>query len=187
MERGKARVLPSTIYTEKHHIIPRSEGGADTDENLVELTAREHFLAHYLLAKAFPEDTGVNYAFLCMSRDPHGYRDFNSKMYSFVKNQFSNFQSKRFKENNPMWKDSAKQMHSERMKRDNPMTKEPWKNHTASPIRVHYVDGTTENFTHMKQITELKGIPYATLKYASRRNQGSPKWGIHKLEKLICK
>lgn len=38
-------------YTEKHHIIPRSMGGLDTKENLVVLTAREHYIAHLLLTK----------------------------------------------------------------------------------------------------------------------------------------
>ena len=38
-------------YTEKHHIIPRSMGGKDTNKNLVVLTAREHYIAHLLLTK----------------------------------------------------------------------------------------------------------------------------------------
>lgn len=38
-------------YTEKHHIIPRSMGGEDSKENLVVLTAREHYIAHLLLTK----------------------------------------------------------------------------------------------------------------------------------------
>lgn len=38
-------------YTEEHHIIPRSFGGSDNKSNLVLLTAREHYLAHYLLMK----------------------------------------------------------------------------------------------------------------------------------------
>lgn len=42
----------SKVTGEEHHIIPRSLGGADTSENLVLLTAREHFIAHLLLAKA---------------------------------------------------------------------------------------------------------------------------------------
>lgn len=40
-------------YTEKHHIVPRSLGGKDSKDNLVILTAREHFIAHLLLAKIF--------------------------------------------------------------------------------------------------------------------------------------
>ena len=39
-------------YTELHHIIPQSMGGGSNDkENLVELTAREHFICHWLLIK----------------------------------------------------------------------------------------------------------------------------------------
>lgn len=35
-------------YSEIHHIIPRCLGGSNDKSNLVVLTAREHFLAHYL-------------------------------------------------------------------------------------------------------------------------------------------
>jgi hypothetical protein len=38
-------------YTEKHHIVPKSLGGSDTNDNLVFLTAKEHFLCHRLLPK----------------------------------------------------------------------------------------------------------------------------------------
>jgi NUMOD3 motif len=38
-------------YTELHHIIPQSMGGSNDKENLVELTAREHFVCHWLLIK----------------------------------------------------------------------------------------------------------------------------------------
>jgi len=38
-------------YAEKHHIIPRSLGGTDDKDNLVVLTAREHFVCHLLLPK----------------------------------------------------------------------------------------------------------------------------------------
>ena len=48
-EQAKHRTLDG--YKERHHIIPRSLGGEDTEENLVELTAREHFICHWLLTK----------------------------------------------------------------------------------------------------------------------------------------
>ena len=38
-------------YTEQHHIVPKSFGGSNSRTNLVRLTAREHFLCHYLLCK----------------------------------------------------------------------------------------------------------------------------------------
>src|SRR6185312_1295898 len=50
IDRAKAREIPQ-CYTEIHHIVPRSLGGTDTSENLVRLTYREHFIAHWLLTK----------------------------------------------------------------------------------------------------------------------------------------
>jgi hypothetical protein len=38
-------------YSEKHHILPKCMGGTDESSNIVSLTAREHFIAHILLAK----------------------------------------------------------------------------------------------------------------------------------------
>ena len=40
-------------YYEKHHIIPRCLNGIDDNKNLVLLTAREHFICHWLLFKRF--------------------------------------------------------------------------------------------------------------------------------------
>lgn len=47
--KAKNRIL--TGYKEKHHILPRCFGGKDNKENLVVLTAREHFIVHMLLCK----------------------------------------------------------------------------------------------------------------------------------------
>lgn len=38
-------------YSETHHIIPRSLGGKNIKENLIKLSASDHFFAHLLLAK----------------------------------------------------------------------------------------------------------------------------------------
>lgn len=40
-------------YYEKHHIVMKSMGGSDDPNNLVTLTAREHFLAHWLLWRIY--------------------------------------------------------------------------------------------------------------------------------------
>lgn len=45
------RALSKEIYTEKHHIIPKSLGGGNSKSNLVTLTAKEHFVCHLLLTK----------------------------------------------------------------------------------------------------------------------------------------
>jgi hypothetical protein len=38
-------------YVERHHVVPKSLGGPNTNNNLVFLTAKEHFVAHRLLVK----------------------------------------------------------------------------------------------------------------------------------------
>jgi hypothetical protein len=48
---AKSRFISKEIYTERHHIIPKSLGGDNSENNLVKLTAREHFICHLLLTK----------------------------------------------------------------------------------------------------------------------------------------
>lgn len=57
IERAKTRSLKD-CYFEKHHIVPRHKGGTNDEENLVDLTYREHRIVHFLLYKLYknPED-----------------------------------------------------------------------------------------------------------------------------------
>jgi hypothetical protein len=68
IEKAKARTLEKNIYVERHHIKPKSEGGFDDETNIVKLTAREHFLAHWLLYRINPESTSRAHAFWRMCR-----------------------------------------------------------------------------------------------------------------------
>ena len=49
-------------YSEKHHIIPKSLGGSNDPSNLVALTAREHFICHWLLVRIYPNSTKLFHA-----------------------------------------------------------------------------------------------------------------------------
>ena len=49
--KAKSKSKSRDCYTESHHIIPKSFGGSNKKTNLVELTAREHFVCHWLLTK----------------------------------------------------------------------------------------------------------------------------------------
>ena len=49
MARAFGRELDG--YSERHHVVPRSLGGSNAKSNIVRLTYREHFLAHWLLTK----------------------------------------------------------------------------------------------------------------------------------------
>lgn len=64
ISNAKSRILKG--YKEKHHIIPRSLGGTDNKENLVELTAREHFIVHMLLCK-FTKGTAKRSMFFALN------------------------------------------------------------------------------------------------------------------------
>jgi hypothetical protein len=57
------RIKYSGIYYEKHHIIPKCLGGSNIKDNLILLTAREHFVAHKLLLLIHPKNRGLIYAF----------------------------------------------------------------------------------------------------------------------------
>ena len=54
-------------YYEIHHIIPKSVGGSNTDDNLVKLTLREHYFAHELLVKVYPESEELSCALWIMT------------------------------------------------------------------------------------------------------------------------
>lgn len=53
---AQTREIVVNEYYEKHHINPKSLGGNNDKENLVHLTAREHFLCHWLLTKMCVSD-----------------------------------------------------------------------------------------------------------------------------------
>lgn len=49
IEQARQREPLQNCYTERHHILPRSMGGSDESLNLVDLTAKEHYVCHHLL------------------------------------------------------------------------------------------------------------------------------------------
>jgi hypothetical protein len=51
MARAKIRRPLSRKYYENHHVVPKALGGSNEKVNIVKLTYREHFLAHWLLTK----------------------------------------------------------------------------------------------------------------------------------------
>ena len=65
INRAKQRELVG--YKERHHIVPRCLGGTDNIDNIVLLTAREHFIVHKLLCKIYPNEDKLFFAYRMMA------------------------------------------------------------------------------------------------------------------------
>ena len=108
-KRGQSRHLDS--YTESHHILPESLGGPDTPENLTNLTAREHFICHWLLTKIYKdgeEHWKMLNAIRIMRAENKNQKRYSNKItarvYHRLKEEYSRLQSERMKgELNPMF------------------------------------------------------------------------------------
>jgi len=91
-EQAKVRTIDG--YTEKHHIIPRSLGGSNDADNIVRLTAREHFVCHWLLIKMhLGEARGkmINALYLMQGKNKYQDRYINSKVYEKLRQDYSQY------------------------------------------------------------------------------------------------
>jgi hypothetical protein len=60
IERARHRQVVG--YVEHHHVVPRCMGGNDEKTNIVPLTPEEHFVAHQLLTKMYPDNKKLIFA-----------------------------------------------------------------------------------------------------------------------------
>jgi hypothetical protein len=86
-----------SVYYENHHYNPRCMGGDDSDSNMVLLTAKEHFIAHYLLYRVAMTTevpgkvkSDLTFAFIGMKGNDRKYH--NSILYEAARVEFSNLQ-----------------------------------------------------------------------------------------------
>lgn len=98
IEFRKNNPLELSCYGERHHIIPKCLGGTNVKNNIIRLSAREHFICHALLAEMYPPDTEewykMNHAFKmmkCNSTDQQRY--FNSRLYDLKRSDFRKIMS----------------------------------------------------------------------------------------------
>ena len=63
----RGRFINGDEYHERHHIIPRCKNGSNNEDNLIDLFAREHFIAHKLLAEENMDDDQLVYAYIIMA------------------------------------------------------------------------------------------------------------------------
>jgi len=97
-ERAKHRTIDG--YKESHHIIPHSLGGSNDPSNLVDLTAREHFICHWLLTKMYTDDDRgkmINAMYMMRGQSIYQKRyesKITSRIYDKLREEYSRYISK---------------------------------------------------------------------------------------------
>lgn len=157
------RVKGGVDYYEEHHIKPKWLGGKDVKSNLVLLTAREHYLAHYLLFLHY-KDRQSSAAFHLMNNSINSkYRD--SKKYA----ELREYQSKKWKgENNPAKRPEVRKKISEATKGEkNGMYGRTGKSNPAYGMKHSKEFLEYKMKLHGTQI-EYKGVKYYSINQAKR-------------------
>lgn len=91
-KRKNDKMSKENVYCESHHIIPKSLGGSNDPDNLVNLLPREHFLAHLLLTKMVENQDEIikmNWALHKMCYSSVDY--FNSRDYDWYRRRHVRF------------------------------------------------------------------------------------------------
>lgn len=58
IEECRNKPEPTERY-QRHHIVPRSEGGLNRPNNMIKLSYEDHWMAHQLLAEKYPNNEGL--------------------------------------------------------------------------------------------------------------------------------
>jgi hypothetical protein len=96
-QRAKTRSAANKLlgYVEQHHIKPKCLGGNNKAENLVYLTAEEHFIVHALLVKIYPGNPHLVYALqmLTVENKDEGVKRPKNKLYGWMKKKIAKTRS----------------------------------------------------------------------------------------------
>ena len=96
MEKSKDRKKGCGVYYENHHIVPKCLGGSNQKNNLVLLTAEEHWVAHLLLVKIYPDKPQLVYA--CQAMSMVGSKKMSrttNKMFGWIRRKYASETSKK--------------------------------------------------------------------------------------------
>jgi len=176
-------------YTETHHIIPRSLGGLDTSDNLVDLTAREHFICHWLLTKMYTEDSRgkmINAMYMMQAKGPNQKRyesKITGRIYEALREEYSQYISNLNKGRVQPPEEKAKQIAAITGRKRNPFSKE-WKENLSKNHKSKNPNyDTSHSEETRKKISEkAKGRKYSpeTIEKRASKIRGS------KRERLVC-
>jgi hypothetical protein len=165
IDNARNRILDDGVYFEKHHIIPKCFGGIDYNSNLVNLTAREHYIAHLLLWRMnFPkrQHQQMLRAFHAMSAMKYQKRNYkvNSRIFEKFKLEHVAYLSVRYSgKNNPNFGKGMKPHVKQKLKETNEqLYQERRAKMFIGPIRPD-------------RAFEFRGVVYQGIGEASRRTE----------------
>ena len=88
IEKARDRTKIDGCYYEAHHIIPRCMGGTEEKTNLVNLTLREHYIAHLLLSKMFAGGESKRKMYFALWRMLLNVKKRNSRVFEMYRKQY---------------------------------------------------------------------------------------------------
>lgn len=125
---------PVEGYTERHHIIPKSLGGSNKDKNLVNLTAKAHYICHLLLIRMCldtKDKAKMVFAIKAMTMvNRHHHRHTSRIFHIFREAHFSQMNG----ENHPRFGTKLTEEHKKVLREK---TREQWKNSNPFENRVY--------------------------------------------------
>ena len=128
---AKAKLrLVTNQYVEKHHVIPKSIGGSNGKDNIVLLTAREHFVAHMLLAKIYGKGLWQAAKMMQNKSSVQDRRFINNRLYEIARREWAIYLSGK---------------------------KRP--SHVGESIRKHHIGSKASEETKAKMSATRKGKP----------------------------
>lgn len=133
-KRQTKKLLKEEIYCETHHIIPKSLGGTDNIENLVNLTPREHFVAHLLLSKMTQGESYVKMCWALHRMAFSGEQYFGSREYDWFRKKHRHFLVENHPSKKQSWRDAVSKKvtkhwedNEQRKKQTSDRMKQSWK------------------------------------------------------------
>jgi len=171
-----------SVIVEVHHILPRSMGGTDETSNLIALTPKQHYEAHYLLWKAY-RNPQMTQAFHLMLWNKGDRCRVSADEYQLLKEDYSKARKlywenlsdddmEVFKEKSNPWKNKTEEERTEYRKRCNAWLNkseeemQAMKDNTAQKVKAYYANPENseaiESWKQKRLITYHKTIANRT-------------------------
>jgi len=127
------------IYYERHHILPKCLGGSDSKDNLVLLTAKEHYICHKLLTYIYKGNRKIACAFHKMTFGKINKHIKSSRDYAYARELVSNIPIS--EETRNKFKNRKGENHPMFGRHHNQNTKDILKSYTKEKNSRYYIIG----------------------------------------------